>query len=47
MQIFNRVAQAENVGQSDLISSEPCCTTQENNPHVKYQTMLYAMLYHV
>ena len=41
MPIFNRVAQAENVGQSDLITSEPCCTTQD------LPTCEVLVLYHV
>ena len=41
MQIFNRVAQAENVGQSDLITSEPYCTSQDQ------PTCEVSVLYHV
>ena len=41
MQIFSRVAQAENVGQGDLITSEPCCTTQDQ------PTCEVSVLYHV
>ena len=41
MQIFNRVPQAENVGQSDLITSEPCCTTKDQ------PTSEVSVLYHV
>ena len=36
MQNFYRVAQAENVGQSDIITSEPF-VLPKTNPHVKYQ----------
>ena len=28
---FDKVAQVENVGQGDLITSDPCCTTQEQS----------------
>ena len=41
MQNFNRVTQAENVGKSDLITSEPFCTTQDQ------PTCEVSLLYHV